>query len=78
MYFRDTSFLFSLPLLLLSLYLLLLTLILGAMQVQTGVQNTVINVTAPFDVFSGNWTLNLLLFGVAILLAYAIATGPKQ
>lgn len=54
------------------------TLILAAMQVQSGVENTVTNVTAPFDVFSGNWTLNLLLFGVAILLTYSIATGPKQ
>ncbi|KAL4523098.1 hypothetical protein Ndes2526B_g07912 [Nannochloris sp. 'desiccata'] len=47
-------------------------------QVQTGIENTVTKATAPFDVFSGNWSLNLLLFGIAFLVAYSIATGPKQ
>ncbi len=49
-----------------------------AMQVQSGIENTVTIATAPFDVFSGNWFLNLLLFGVAFLVASSIATGPKQ
>lgn len=59
-------------------FFVVFTLILATMQVQTGIENTVTTAAAPFDVFSGNWLLNLLTFGISFLVAYSITTGPKQ
>ncbi len=37
------------------------------------------NAIAPFDVFTGNWFLNLMLFGVVGIMVYAqLVIAPKQ
>lgn len=59
----------------------LIELLIGfllVLQVQSGLTSPAGNIAAPFDVFSGNWSLNLMFFGIIGVTTYALATGPKQ